>query len=431
MSELNGSFGQADGLVGTLGTDKSLTGYLVGGYGLSLTGQLGGSLIPGPKGDKGEKGDKGDRGETGETGPAGPAGPQGDQGPQGETGPKGDKGDTGERGETGATGPMGPQGDRGAQGEVGPKGDKGDRGDIGPQGLKGPKGDKGDPGDDYILTQQDKEDIAGLVDIPVNDVQINGSTIIADGVAEIPIATSNKYGVAKPGNRGVQTNYAGQYITKKASSSEIKLGTEAYNIISPINQHESVFYGLAKAAGDSTQSASSNAVGTYTPEALVAIQKMLGVYQAPWELINDYTVPEDSETVEVITDLSGQPFELTESFIRVYFQPSLTKKNDYVKGHVYARKTDNTIAFIDGFPTIRYMTNGTETYSEYKQEIIGDVIRTDTKTSASTLNTQNVQSTSGEKTVLSIMGFRLLQYNTTSTLIPQGTHILVYGRRKI
>ena len=30
MSELNGSFGQADGLVGTLGTDKSLTGYLVG-----------------------------------------------------------------------------------------------------------------------------------------------------------------------------------------------------------------------------------------------------------------------------------------------------------------------------------------------------------------------------------------------------------------
>ena len=129
MSKLNGSFGQADGLVGTLGTDKSLTGYLVGGYGLSLTGQLGGSLIPGPKGDKG---DKGDRGDTGATGPIGPAGPQGDQGPQGKTGPKGDKGDTGDKG------------DRGEKGDTGPKGPQGE---TGPQGLKGDKGDKGDPGD--------------------------------------------------------------------------------------------------------------------------------------------------------------------------------------------------------------------------------------------------------------------------------------------
>ena len=153
MSELNGSFGQADGLVGTLGTDKSLTGYLVGGYGLSLTGQLGGSLIPGPKGDKGEKGERGDKGEKGDTGAQGPRGETGErgptgetgaQGPQGEIGPAGPKGDTGAKGDTGERGETGPKGDTG---EPGPKGDTGPAGPTGPQGLKGDKGDKGDRGD--------------------------------------------------------------------------------------------------------------------------------------------------------------------------------------------------------------------------------------------------------------------------------------------
>jgi len=66
-------------------------------------------------------------------------------------GPKGDKGDIGE---------AGPQGERGAQGS------QGDTGPQGIQGLKGDKGDKGDPGiqgDDYVLTDEDKKEIADLV----------------------------------------------------------------------------------------------------------------------------------------------------------------------------------------------------------------------------------------------------------------------------
>lgn len=245
MSELNGSFGQADGLVGTLGTDKSLNGYLTGGNGLSLTGQLGGSLIPGPKGDKGEKGERGD---TGATGPIGPAGPQGDQGPQGETGPKGGKG---ERGETGATGPMGPQGDR------------------------GPKGDKGDPGDDYTLTDQDKQDIAGLVDIPVDDVQINGTSILQNGVANIPKAGSNTLGVVlTQTGYGITINSNGKISTDASTSAQIKTATDGYRPLTPNRQHESTFYGLAKAAGHDEKD-STLPVGTYTEEAKSAISDML------------------------------------------------------------------------------------------------------------------------------------------------------------
>lgn len=463
MSELTGSFGKPEGLVGTLGTDKSLYGYLVGGNGLSLTGELGGSLIPGPqgpKGEKGEKGDKGDkgeqgpqgpRGEIGETGPAGETGAVGAQGPVGPAGPKGDKGDTGERGPQGEVGPagergekgdkgdtgdVGPSGPAGATGPMGPQGDrgpKGDTGETGPAGPQGLKGDKGDPGDDYILTQQDKEDIAGLVDVPVNDVQIDGTSIVSNGVANIPIATNNSDAGAVKINQ-----YQGIRVSSNALavypsvSAQIKAGTNEARPIVPKYQHESVFYGLAKAAGQD-ESASSNAVGTYTPEALIAIQKMLGVYQAPWELINDYTVPEDSETVEVITDLSGQPFELTESFIRVSFQPSLTGKNDYVKGNTYIRNSNNIFEFTGAFPSIRYMANGTATYSEYKQEIITDILRTVVRTGSGASNTQNSQSISTDMSVhtLSIMGIRLRQYNTSSTLIPAGTRIQFYGRRKV
>ena len=45
----------------------------------------------------------------------------------------------------------------------------------------------------------------------------------------------------------------------------------------PVKQHRSVFYGLACAAGDTTQSESSNPVGQYTDEAKAAIRAMLGM----------------------------------------------------------------------------------------------------------------------------------------------------------
>lgn len=54
-------------------------------------------------------------------------------------------------------GKVGPKGDTGA---TGPQGPKGDTGATGPQGIQGPQGE---PGNDYVLTIQDKTDIAGIV----------------------------------------------------------------------------------------------------------------------------------------------------------------------------------------------------------------------------------------------------------------------------
>lgn len=79
---------------------------------------------------------------------------------QGPAGQDGRDGATGPQGETGATGAAGPQGPQGPKGD---KGEKGDKGDTGATGATGPQGPAGQNGSDYVLTAQDKADIAALV----------------------------------------------------------------------------------------------------------------------------------------------------------------------------------------------------------------------------------------------------------------------------
>lgn len=152
-----------------------------------------------------------------------------------------------------------------------------------------------------------------LVPVWINplDVKINGTSIVNQGVAEIPIATQSVYGLMKPGNGLTIINDL--IVTNRPDDSLIKAGTNGYRPLTPTNQHASTFYGLAKAASDTTQSASSNAVGTYTDAAKVAIQKMLGIYEAPWELIREDTFTNAISADHVITvDGNGQAFELTD-----------------------------------------------------------------------------------------------------------------------
>lgn len=118
----------------------------------------------------------------------------------------------------------------------------------------------------------------------ISDVQINGTSIVNEiGVANIPVASLDNLGVVKVATNdsattGIKKNSSGQILLVPAPSANIKTPSSSdKRPIVPNTQHEAAFYGLAKAAGDSTQAASSNAVGTYTDEAKSAIQSMLGV----------------------------------------------------------------------------------------------------------------------------------------------------------
>lgn len=134
-------------------------------------------------------------------------------------------------------------------------------------------------------------DSDGTADDIVTDVQINGASIVSDGVANIPIATKNALGVTIIGEGLTITN--NKINVHQAPAPFIKAGANQYNPITPYNQHDSVFFGLAKASGDTTQKASSNAVGVYTDEAKAKIQNMLGV-QGEWKLAVEEITTEDS-----------------------------------------------------------------------------------------------------------------------------------------
>jgi len=59
-------------------------------------------------------------------------------------------------GPQGLTGPRGPQGEKGARGPIGPAGP------MGPTGPEGPIGPVGPAGKSYVLTDADKQEIAGM-----------------------------------------------------------------------------------------------------------------------------------------------------------------------------------------------------------------------------------------------------------------------------
>lgn len=293
----------------------------------------------GIKGDKGDTGEQGIQGIQGEKGDKGDQGIQGIQGEKGEQGIQGIQGERGEKGEKGDQGEQGIQGERGLTGANGfsPTVSTSEitgghqvvitdtNGEHSFLVMNGEKGEKGDPATGmeihicgsseydaetriptianpndktfYLVPTEDgtSPDLftewvyvnnawemfgSASVDLSgyLTDVKINGNSVVTDGVANIPKANSSTYGVVKVnGDYGIGKMGDGSLTLMLASERESKDGTNMHNIIAPINQHISTFYGLAKASGDTTQSQSDNPVGTYTDEAKSAIQTMLDV----------------------------------------------------------------------------------------------------------------------------------------------------------
>lgn len=126
----------------------------------------------------------------------------------------------------------------------------------------------------------------------VSDVQVNGTSVVSNGVAEIPVASNSTFGAVKVHNYGVGISN-GVLLVQQASGNDVKNANNVYGVITSTLCSASTFYGLARAAGDTTQKALPYAVGTYTEEAKSAIHDMLnGAVQV-------------SGTTPTITALSG------------------------------------------------------------------------------------------------------------------------------
>ena len=139
--------------------------------------------------------------------------------------------------------------------------------------LKGNNNIFADTGD--ILSVDYSADTKSYIDKGdhVQDVQINGTSILNNGVANVPVAGPDTFGVIKQGS-GLSVDTNGKLYANFANSARIKAGTASNYMLTPALQNESAFYGLAKAAG-ADMASSSNPVGTYTENAKSAISQML------------------------------------------------------------------------------------------------------------------------------------------------------------
>lgn len=131
-------------------------------------------------------------------------------------------------------------------------------------------------------TEEAKASIQTMLGVPssddvVSDVQIDGTSVVEGGVANIPKAASQKLGVVKPvAQYGTSVNNNGEIYIVSAYDALIKQGVQEYRPIVPYYQDYATFYGLAKAAGHDEKD-STLPVGTYTPEAKSAIRQMLSI----------------------------------------------------------------------------------------------------------------------------------------------------------
>lgn len=170
---------------------------------------------------------------------------------------------------------------------------------------------------DLAGVQQDLEDVEGDIgnleqDVAgkVDDVQVNGTSVVSQGVANVPIASANDLGVSKVYYNGTQAVYGigisnGFLFISEAPSAYIKIGSASYRPIVPAHQHESAFYGLAKASGDTTQSASANPVGQYTDDAKAAILAMLGVLLKRKSVSISLTINAGDQSLVSIPTITG------------------------------------------------------------------------------------------------------------------------------
>lgn len=119
-----------------------------------------------------------------------------------------------------------------------------------------------------------------LPTVPVSDVQVNGDSILSNGVANIPKADYGVYGVVKTGSGyGVSVtsgSSGGTLMISGASDNDLKAGTSTYKPITAASQHKSVFYALSKLAGVDLEDATVT-VGTYPDSSKQAIQKLFGL----------------------------------------------------------------------------------------------------------------------------------------------------------
>lgn len=177
---------------------------------------------------------------------------------------------------------------------------------VGVPSIRGEKGDPGNPGDPSSLIDDSSgtgetgktwstDKLISEFGSGVDDVQINGASIVENGTANIPIAGTDLGLVKIVASQGVGKNSDGSLSLTSPNDAQYKNLNNDYLPVKLANAHKAIFYGLAKLAGDSTQASSSNTVGTYTDGAKSSIKDMLGITSSLNDIYQDFAIMENTD----------------------------------------------------------------------------------------------------------------------------------------
>lgn len=129
-------------------------------------------------------------------------------------------------------------------------------------------------GDVYVECNADSSGGTKLV----KDIQVNGTSVVADGVANVPIASSVNLGLVYASGSGGGIAVTADGLIKISTPSLSDYQKLTSNVKAPVLSgiHRSVFYGLSKAAGADLKDETVT-FGTYPADAIDKILAMLGV----------------------------------------------------------------------------------------------------------------------------------------------------------
>lgn len=167
-------------------------------------------------------------------------------------------------------------------------------------------------GDVYVHVNTDSSGgtkLATVDDVTVTDVQVNSTSVVSNGVANVPIMGNGQFGVAKifypTSASGIYVDSSGNIDINAADYATIKRGT-ATSRPAPIRYlPEAIYFGLAKLAGADMASVTGETVGVYPAAQKAAIQSMLGIDLS--SIAQQVEIPLVETVTGTTPTITGQP----------------------------------------------------------------------------------------------------------------------------
>lgn len=300
--------------------------------------------------------------------------------------------------------PEGRPGRDGTDGKDGAPGAKGDPGGQGP---------KGDPGSDANVTAENIEAALGYA--PVKDVQVAGSSVLEDGVANVPIATKTVNGVMRPDFYGVGVSAKGTLYVQNTSNINITNRVPS----APLTAYN-LDYAVKAAMCDGKGAA-------WNRDEKNAAQRRAGINEL-YELIEEFDLSEAS-TFERTEEPDGTPF----AFIDVITQIIVPTDTSLKIGEFYAQAKNiagNFVTVGRGYMSGKSSGNSRMGYEQRTRICRGywESAWGDWTTNLSVMNF-------GSADIYSFwLKYKESEYKAINkiyetTVLPAGTHIRIFGVR--